>query len=206
MEMDISRHKTFQKWAKDLDGVLTLSDLKVLLGDRSEAALFKRIKALESTKSLLKVKRGLYATPAAKLATISHRIDPQAYISTGTVLAQHAVIGSIPARRVQAVKTGRPRVYQCELGVIEHLSIHPRLHFGFRSANGMRVATLEKAFLDVCYYHYRGKRFSFDPATDITLDDMNRSVIEDYLARYDARFVDFFNQTWRGQWPTRKTP
>jgi hypothetical protein len=37
---------------------------------------------------LFKVKRGIYATPEATLAAISNRIEPAAYISTGTVLAQ----------------------------------------------------------------------------------------------------------------------
>ena len=82
----------------------------------------------------------------------------------GTVLARTAIIGSIPARRVQAVKMGRPRTYRCELGTIEHLSITPRLYFGFGSIAGDLVASPEKAFLDVCYFTYRGRRFSFDPA------------------------------------------
>jgi hypothetical protein len=77
-----------QRWAGDLDGVFTLPDLRVALGDRTEAALYKRLNALVDAGMLFKVKRGIYATPEATLAAISNRIEPAAYISTGTVLAQ----------------------------------------------------------------------------------------------------------------------
>jgi hypothetical protein len=146
---------------------------------------------------LIKVKRGIYATPRADLTAISSRIEPKSYISTGTVLARAAAIGSVPARRAQAIKIGRPRVYRCELGTIEFLSISPRLYFGFTAVSGVLVASAEKAFLDVCYFTYRGRRFSFDPGTDVNLAQLDFDTIEHYLESYDPRFVSFFNRIWR---------
>jgi len=191
--------RAVEGWARELDGVFTLSDLRVLLGDRTEAALYKRLNALVAANVLVKVMRGLYAVPAASLKVISSRIEPLAYISTGTVLADCAAIGSVPVRRVQAVKLGSPRTYECTLGVIEHLSISAHLYFGFRQDGDMRVATPEKAFLDVCYYTYRGRAFSFDPAADISLDGFRMDLIDEYLRSYDARFVTFFNRVWRSE-------
>ncbi len=195
--MDIATYREIQKWAGDLDAVFTLADLKVLLGEGADATLYRALGELTRSGALVKVKRGLYATPEARLATISSRIDPKSYLSTGTVLARTAVIGSIPARKVQAVKVGRPRVYNCDLGVIEHLSISPRLYFGFSPVDGQLVASPEKAFLDVCYFTYRGRRFSFDPGTDVNLTDLDFDLIDRYLESYDKRFVSFFNRTWR---------
>ena len=103
-------------------------------------------------------------------------------------------------RKVQAVKKGRPRVYRCALGVIEHLSVIPRLYFGFNAVEGVLYATPEKAFLDVCYYAYRGRTFSFDPASDVSVGDLKREVLTDYLTRYDPRFVGYFNRIWGGRW------
>ena len=103
-----------------------------------------------------------------------------------------AIIGSIPARRIQAVKKGRPRIYKCELGTIEHLSIAPHLYFGFDYINGKYIADKEKAFLDVYYYYYKGKTFSFDPATDINQEDIDMTVVTSYLKKYDKKFVSFF--------------
>lgn len=194
MRMSIESYKAIQKFSKDLEGVFTLPDLKVILDEQTEITLFRAVRKLVESGDLIKIKRGFYATPDASLATISCRIDPDSYISTGTVLAQNAIIGSIPARRVQAVKIGRPRTYKCQLGTIEHLSIAPRLYFGFNTFNGKKVATKEKAFLDVWYYYYKGKTFSFDPATDVNLAAMDIEVVNTYLKKYDKQFVSFFKK------------
>jgi len=193
-------YTVIQRWAGDLDGVFTLPDLRVALGDRTEAALYKRLNSLVDAGVLIKVKRGIYVTPEATLGAISNRIEPAAYISTGTVLAQCAAIGSIPIRRIQAIKTGRPRTYLCELGTIEHLGISPSLYFGFEPVNGILCATPEKAFLDVCYYTYCGKRFSFDPECDVNVTDLNREIVFGYLRKYDKRFVSYFNRIWGDKW------
>lgn len=198
--MNLNVYKSVQRWAGELDGVFAMSDLRVMLGDRTEAALYKRLNGLVEAGILLKVKRGIYATPEASLAAISNRIEPAAYISTGTILAKCAAIGSVPARRIQAVKTGRPRTYVCKSGVIEHLSLSPQLYFGFEPVDGILYATPEKAFLDVCYYTYRGKRFSFDPESDVNVSDFKRHVVYSYLQKYDRRFVDYFNRIWGDKW------
>jgi hypothetical protein len=178
-------------WAGEMEGVFAMSDLRVILGDCTEAAIFKRIQSLVREGVLVKVLRGLYATPGASLSVVSSRINPEAYLTTGTILARKAIIGSIPARRIQAVKVGRPRVYTTGLGVVEHLSIAANLYFGFVEEDGCRCATPEKAFIDTCYYYYRGKRFSFDPATDVNLESLKPDLIDEYLTRYDPRCADF---------------
>lgn len=195
--MALEDSKMIQQWAGDLDGVFTIADLKVVLHEDANTTLFRRIAKLVAAGILVKIKRGVYGTPTATLTAMSSRIEPDSYISTGTVLAQRAIIGSIPAKRIQAVKVGRPRIYRFEQGVIEHLSIDPKYHFGFESHNGTLWATPEKAFLDVCYYHYKGKVFSFDPASDINYQDLDFATITDYLTRFDQRFITFFRSTWK---------
>jgi hypothetical protein len=195
--MDIEKYKEIEKWATELDGVFTIADLKVVLNENAEPTLYRAVARLVGSGTLFKVKRGVYVTANASLATISSRIEPNAYISTGTVLARHAIIGSIPAHKVQAIKVGRPRLYSCALGTIEHLSICPHLYFGFDDVAGIRIASPEKAFLDVCYFTYRGHRFSFDPDTDVNLDSLDFDRIERDLGAYDPRFVSFFNRHWK---------
>lgn len=199
-------YRSIQRWAGDLDGVFTLPDLRVTLGDRTEAALYKRLNDLVEAGILIKVKRGIYATPGASLTAISNRIEPAAYLSTGTILARYAVIGSIPVRRIQAIKTGRPRIYQCKLGTIEHLSLSPQLYFGFGPIDGVLCATPEKAFLDVCYYAYRGRRFAFDPESDVNTADLKWDIVSGYLRKYDQRFVRFFNRIWGDKWQQANRP
>ncbi len=189
-------YREIQRFSKDLDGVFTLPDLKVLLKENTEISFYRSLKRLVDAGELAKVKRGVYAVQDASLEAISARIEPQSYISTGSVLAAKGIIGSIPARKVQAVKVGRPRTYKCSKGVIEHLSISPSLFFGYNSKDGRLYATPEKAFLDVCYYCFKGKRFSFNPADDINTEQLQSEVIADYLTKYDKRFVSFYNRIW----------
>jgi hypothetical protein len=186
--------RELEKWAKELNEVFTLPDLKVALREKSQATLFRKIKELINCGELLKVKRGLYATPKASLEIISARIESNAYISTGTVLAQNAVIGSIPGFKVQAVKLGKPRKYSCELGVIEHLSIEKKYYFGYTTDNGLLKATPEKAFIDTWYYTYKGQRFSFNAQSDVALDSLDKELIKQYLAVYDQKFSTYFNK------------
>ena len=44
--MDADVYKAIQKWSGELDGVLTLPDLRVILGDKTEAAMYKRLNRL----------------------------------------------------------------------------------------------------------------------------------------------------------------
>jgi len=195
--MDKAAYRDLEVWAREMGGVFALSDLKVLFRRQAEATLYRTVADMVRQGSLIKVKRAIYATPEATLAVISARIDPAAYISTGTVLAARALIGVIPARKIQAVKIGRPRRYCCALGTIEHLSIAPQLYFGFAPADGILTATPEKAFLDVCYFYYKGKRFSFDPASDIAVQGLDRDLLSEFLKPYDRRFAKFVRRVWR---------
>lgn len=195
--MKLRAYKAIERWSSELDGVFTLPDLKAALDTGSEPSLYRAIAAMVEDGLLFKVKRGIYATSTASLKSISNRIDPTAYISTGTILAERTVIGSVPARRVQAVKVGRPRTYSCKLGTIEHLSVNPNLYFGFSHASSLLVADVEKAFLDVCYFSYCGHRFSFDPVSDVNLSRLDLNKIKVYLESYGSRFITFFKRYWR---------
>ena len=194
--MNVSELDALRKLAGELDGVLTISDARVLFSRYSDAAMFKNLESLVHNGLLVRVKRGVYALPSASLVAISQRLARESYISAGTVLAEALVIGSLPVRRVQAVKVGRPRIYRCALGVVEHLSVKENLLFGYEVRNGVRYATPEKAFIDVCYFLSKGRRFSFDPVTDVNLELLNPSRIREYLSAYDQRFVTFFQSRW----------
>jgi hypothetical protein len=186
-----------QVLAAQVDGVLTMSDIRVLFSRLGDAGIFKRLEVLVREGVLVKVQAGIYALPTASLAAISQRLASPSYISTGTVLAKAMAIGSIPAHRVQAIKVGRPRTYRCALGIVEHLSIKQELFFGYEDHDGIRFATPEKAFLDVCYFLSKGRRFSFDPITDVDMGALEPKRIREYLRAYDQRFISFFDARWR---------
>ena len=195
--MNLKDGMLLEKWSESMKGVFTLADLRALYSDISDDGLYKKLKRMEEAQQLIKVRRGLYARPSASLIDISTRIEPTAYISTGTVLERCMMVGAIPGRRVQAVKVGVPRTCKCALGVIEHLSIATHLYFGFTREDGVCVATPEKAWIDTCYFAYKGRAFSFDLDTDVDKSRLDDALLTEYLKPYDARFCEHFNSSWR---------
>jgi predicted transcriptional regulator of viral defense system len=196
--MDIALYKNIKNWANDLDGVFVIQDLRVAFHNTSSANMYRNLQALEESGDLIRIKRGCYATPDAKLSTISARMYPRSYISMGTVLAAHKVIGSTPERKLQAVKIGSPTSFTCRLGTIEYLSIAPKLFFGFERKENINWATVEKAYLDACYFYYKRKTFSFDLEVDVDKSSLNQKTINQYLKKYDRRFLSFFRKTFGG--------
>ena len=80
------------------------------------------------------------------------------------------------------------------LGTLEYLSIAPKLFFGFEPVDGIRRATPEKAYLDACYFTFKGRSLSFDIDTDVDRSRLNAGLIEAYLTKYDQRFVTYYRR------------
>jgi len=186
----------YEEVIKPMRGVFTLSDMRVMYPRLSAPGLAKKIERLISSGELIRVKRGIFAVPSASLAAISARINPDAYVSTNTILARDAIIGSVPARRVQAIKVGRPRLFTCPLGVIEHLSVKPEYYFGYEFRNGQRVAFTEKAFIDACYFKYQQGRGSVDLIDDVNLDRLDEYKVRKFLKPYSIRFRKYISTYW----------
>ena len=194
--MEVNSLKSILRWKSEVDGIFSIKDLEVCLDKSSEATFFRAVNKLVDGGDLVKIKRGLYSTTDAKLSTISSRIYPDSYISTGTILAKDAIIGSVPSLKVQAIRKGKPKIFRTKLGTIEFLSISPKLFFGYERRENCNWATPEKAFLDTCYFYYKRKRFFFDPIEDVNMQLLDFKVIGHYLERYDKRFVSYFKKIW----------
>lgn len=190
--MNVSIEQSLQQVENQINRVFTLDDLRVLFAAYSDSGLFKVIQKLERQGGLQKIMRGLYARPGADLLRICQQIAPEAYISCGTALAKHLLIGSIPKKQVYAVRVGSPKTYRTPAGQVRVFSIKPELCFGFSIVDGIKLADPEKAYLDAWYFQFKGATLSFDPGEDVFPEDLNRSRLQKYLAAYDARFVTYF--------------
>lgn len=190
--MNITSEKKLLNADEQVNKVYTLDDLRILYHEYSDSGLYKLIQRLESQGSLLKLTRGYYASPGADLKRVCHRVHPEAYLTCTTSLAKHLLIGSIPQKQVYAARVGRPRKYETPLGRLTVFSIKPELCFGFALEEGLRMADPEKAYLDAWYFTLKGARFSFDPASDVAVEDLNRTRLEEYLSAYDRRFIQYF--------------
>jgi hypothetical protein len=173
-------------------GVFSTADLRSALADRHPAAFGRRIRKLVEEGVLFRFTRGFYVTEEFELPVLSQRIAPESCISFETVLARELVIGPRPERRVVATKAGPSRRYESRGFVIEHLRVSPGLTFGCETVQGVRMANVEKAVLDVLYFHLRGRRYSFDIYSDLDPGRLDRARVKEYLARYaNPKFRSF---------------
>lgn len=188
--------KLIEKWAAEFRGVFSLADLRNLLDPTSDTVLFQRLKSLRALGVIRRFGRSFYVTEGFSLETLSSRICPDSCISFATVLADALVIGSIPANTVTAVKCGPSREYLSDWGNVVHLGLAGHLLFGYTVRDGVRYADKEKAFLDTVYYYQKGRRYSFDPYTDVNIDLLDREQLRRYIGRYRnpgfATFVEGF--------------
>ncbi len=194
--MNISDEQKIETLAAEMDQVFSLGDLRVLFHENTDAGLYKRLNRLEARGFLVKIIRGYYARPAARLERICQRVQPDACLTAGTVLARELLIGTVPARSVQAIRVGRPRTYETPFGNVRILSVKPTLYSGFAVEDGLRYALPEKAFLDACYFTYKGHRFPFDPATDVDMSRLDAGRLRGFLPFYDRRFLRFYERIW----------
>jgi hypothetical protein len=188
----VNDYRLIEKWAPKNGGVFSIGDLKSLFNEDNPGLLYRRINALCRDSVLTRFRRQFYLSESFNPEILALRIVPGSYISFGNVLSRHLLIGSIPAKTVYAVKTGRNRLFRGAWGAISFFGLAPRLMFGYTYENGIPYASAEKAFLDTLYFYQKGRRFSFDVYSDIDLSRLNKKQIRLWLVRYrNPKFVSF---------------
>ena len=184
--------KLLDKYSAELGGVMTISDLRILLGERDNTQLYRRIKALCNKKLLTCFVRGLYVTPEFNSERLVNRLYPDSSISLTTVLAQSLVVNTVPASAVYATRSGPAHVFAGPGMSVNVLHIKPEMDFGTYVKGGIRYATPEKALLDVFYYYQFGERYPFNFRTDLNLNKINLKAFNSYLLNYrNPKFVSF---------------
>ena len=137
-------------------------------GPRS--SLQRQLDRWRRTGKILQLRRGLYAlAPPYRKTTpdpflVANRLSPGSYVSGVAALAHY---GAIPETvfEVTSCGPGRPRLRKTPLGRFSFRFLKPSLRTGYRLLEispGQRafVATAEKAFLDLAWFHPDGD----DPA------------------------------------------
>ncbi len=184
--------KLIEKYSGEMGGVFSTGDLERLFGQNQKVLLYRRLKVLEEAKILTRFSRGFYVTSDFNSSLLSSRINTNSYISLGTVLAKHLIIGSIPTTTVYAVKTGKNRKYQGAGLTLVYVGISNNLFMGFKTEKGVRFATAEKALLDTLFFYQRGYSFSFNIYEDIDITQIDMKYILELLKNYkNPRFTAF---------------
>jgi len=182
-----------------VNGVITLGEIRSLFPEMRQITLLKWLKKLVESEVLIKVKAGLYASPSAEMRHISFKLDPGSYLSMDTVLSRLGLMGSIPGRHLKAIRVGSPRRYSFKMGLIEHLSMSPAYYGHFRMAEGALEAIPEKAFVDSCYYRFKGRHLNFNPESDVDLGALSMDLLMDCLAPHQGPFQNHVHQLLEGK-------
>lgn len=192
MKKFIEDSKLIQKYTPTLGGVFLFSELVTLFSETHKTAVYRRIEQLEETGTLQRFIKGVYITQNFDAQVLNQKICPESYISFSNILSEHLIIGLMPRNQIDAIKSGRTKIYTGPSCVIRQFGSVDHLVFGYETIRGINKATPEKAFLDTLYFHQHGVTFPFDIYSDISWERLNKEKIQQYLQRYkNPRFVKF---------------
>ena len=164
-----------------IDALATLSAMHAPVFDTRDAAARLGVNTahastvlarLAAARQIVRLRRGVWA--------FADRVDPLAlpeyvtspfpsYVSLQSALYLHGMIEQVPAV-TYAVSLARTRRYMTPLGIVSIHHVGPGFFFGFEHAgsSGGRLATVEKALLDVLYLApARSKLFRALPELEI---------------------------------------
>jgi len=190
----LSIAKKVEKLSPGVGGIFSYADLSNIIATGSVVGNSRIISKLVGESILTKIQRGLYTAPEFDLWLLASRIEPDCYISMDTVLAEQAIIGTVPRRVVSAVIVDkRKRRVATPRGEIVFHSIKKDLFFGVSTkSSGVVVATPEKAYVDLLYFYQKGTRFAIDPLREVNISKLDWDIIRKYLAAYkNPKFIKF---------------
>ena len=191
--------KTVKILTQDLLGVFTDVDLQMIFPEKFVNSFYYKIRNLEKLGILKRFTRGFYVAQDFNLKCLSQKICDDSYISFETVLAEQGLIGTYNSNRIRAVKMGRNRKYNYNKYSIEHVSLTKNLFKHFEIVNGIKQATVEKAYLDCLYFYMKGMTFSFDVLSDVDISLLNEKKLKKILTDYkNPQFVRFVENILAG--------
>ncbi len=173
----------------------------------SLSAASKRLDRLAAKQVLTRVTKGIWANTNHPhfhpMACVPYLLGKeQGYVSFLTALHLHAVIEQMP-RTVQIASTGRGRLLASPVGTFEFYRIKPELMRDGTEWSDThqpcRIATREKALLDVLYLSTRkNRRFAGLPELDLAGSGFKRREFERLFRElpYPIRVRSAMRQRW----------
>ncbi len=179
-----------------------------LASGSSLSAASKRLDRFAAKQVLTKVTKGTWANTNHPhfhpMACVPYLLGKeQGYVSFLTALHLHAVIEQLP-RTVQVATTGRGRRLTSPVGTFEFFRIKPELMLDgtewSETHQPYRIATREKALLDVLYLSTRkNRRFAGLPEIDLAGSGFKRREFERLFRElpYPIRVRSAIRQRWQ---------
>lgn len=187
------------EFAPNVGGVYSLSELSSLFNISSQQMLWITIKQFEKAQILKRYCRGIYITQNFDPLILSAKVRTDSYISFGSALAYHKLIGTESPFLVSCVVPSRASEYTGDVN-LSYARISRKLYFGISFLeNGARIADAEKAVLDTLYFYQHKKKFYFNIFQDINFSTLSKEKIGSYLEYYaNPKFKIFARSTIYG--------
>ena len=187
------------EFAPKIGGVFSLSELSSLFDISSRQMLWIKIKQFEDAGLLKRYSRGVYITQNFDPMILSAKVRTDSYISFGSALAYHKLIGTESPFLVSCVVTSKASEYKGDIN-LSYARISKNLFFGMTILdNGVRMANAEKAVLDTLYFYQHKKTFYFNVFQDINFSALSKETMDSYLEHYaNSKFKAFVRNSVYG--------
>ena len=187
-------------FAPKVGGVFSLSELSSLFDISNRQSLWSAVRQFESAGLLKRYCRGIYVTRDFDSQVLSAKVRPDSYISFGSALAYHRLIGTESPFLVSCVAPSRASEFAGDVN-LSYARISKDLYFGtFVLEKGARMADAEKAVLDTLYFYQHKKVFYFNIFQDIDFSMLSKEKMDTYLERFaNPKFRVFVRNTIYGK-------
>ena len=200
MKKTIKNVELLLNFSAEVGGVFSLAELSSLFNITNQQTLWGLIKQFEETAILTRFCRGIYITKNFDSQVLFSKVRGDAYISLGSALAYHRVIGTESPYLISGVVLGKACEFTGKIN-ISYSRISKDLFFGFSTLpNGAKIADPEKAFLDTLYFYQHGKTYYFNIFQDINTSLLSDKKIISYLAQFkNQKFQTFVRNYLNGK-------
>ena len=187
-------------FAPKVGGVFSLLELGALFDISNQQSLWIAARRFEAAGLLKRYCRGIYVARDFDPQVLSAKVRTDSYISFGSALAYHRLIGTESPFLVSCVVPSRASEFAGEVN-LSYARISKELYFGMVPLeNGAKMADAEKAVLDTLYFYQHKKVFYFNVFQDIDFAALSKERVDMYLERYvNPRFRAFARNTIYGK-------
>ena len=200
MKNAVENTQKLADFAPKVGGVFSLLELDALFDISNQQSLWIAARRFEAAGLLKRYCRGIYVARDFDPQVLSAKVRTDSYISFGSALAYHRLIGTESPFLVSCVVPSRASEFAGEVN-LSYARISKELYFGMVPLeNGAKMADAEKAVLDTLYFYQHKKVFYFNVFQDIDFAALSKERVDMYLERYvNPRFRAFARNTIYGK-------
>ncbi len=186
--------------SESVGGVFSLMELSSVFGESNRVSLHNIVNRFIKSGTLKRYCREIYTLANFDYAVLSAKVRQNSYISLGSALAMHRLIGTESPFQIFCIAQSKAAYYK-GLPNISYYSLAKELYFGFfPNKKGVLIAEPEKAVLDTLYFYSHGKNFYFNIFSDINYNLLNKKKFFAYLASYNnSKFKTFASRCVNGE-------